>query len=73
MAILYPFENHQVEVCGGDTKLQIQNSSSTRVYPISPGVGERGYSLKDIEPVFVCSAINAIFVSSTPNYITPIQ
>ena len=26
------------EVCEGDTKLQIQNSSSTRVYPISPGV-----------------------------------
>ena len=24
---------------GGDTKLQIQNSSSTRVYPISPGDG----------------------------------
>ena len=54
----------------GDTKLQIQNSSSTRVYPIIPGGGTPIMILRQY--VYVAS-INALFASSIPNKITPFQ
>ena len=57
-------------VCGGDSKLQIQNSSSTRVYPINPGGGTPIMILRQY--VYVAS-INALFASSIPNKITPFQ
>ena len=57
-------------MCGGDTKLQIQNSSSTRVYPIIPGGGTPIMILRQY--VYVAS-INAPFASSIPNKITPFR